>query len=46
VIGGAGLNYNQIDDTVLAVIRLGVGWRAGISVGYLKFSPKSKVNPF
>ncbi len=46
VIGGAGLNYNQIDDTVLAVIRVGVGWRAGISVGYLKFSPKPKVNPF
>jgi hypothetical protein len=46
VIGGAGLNYNQIDDTVLAVIRVGVGWRAGLNVGYLKFSPKSKWNPF
>jgi len=46
VIGGAGLNYNQIDDVVLAVIRVGVGWRAGLNVGYLKFSPKSKWNPF
>ena len=46
VIGGAGLNYNQIDDTVLAVIRLGVGWRAGLSVGYLKFTAKPTVNPF
>ena len=45
-IGGAGLNYNQIDDTVLAVIRVGVGWRAGFSVGYLKFTPKVSVNPF
>jgi hypothetical protein len=45
-VGGAGLNYNQIDDTVLAVIRVGVGWRAGVSIGYLKFSPKPKVNPF
>jgi hypothetical protein len=45
-IGGAGLNYNQIDDTVLAVIRVGVGWRAGVSVGYLKFTPKASVNPF
>ncbi len=45
-IGGAGLNYNQIDDTVLAVIRVGVGWRAGVSVGYLKFTPKSSINPF
>jgi hypothetical protein len=45
-IGGAGLNYNQIDDTVLAVIRVGVGWRAGLSVGYLKFTPKASANPF
>jgi hypothetical protein len=45
-IGGAGLNYNRIDDTVLAVIRVGVGWRAGLSVGYLKFTPKATANPF
>jgi len=45
-IGGAGLNYNQIDDTVLAVIRVGVGWRAGVSIGYLKFTPERSINPF
>ncbi len=45
-VGGAGLNYNQIGDTVLAVVRLGVGWRAGASVGYLKFTPEKSVNPF
>ena len=45
-IGGAGLNYNQIDDTVLAVIRVGVGWRAGVSIGYLKFTPEASINPF
>ena len=45
-VGGAGLNYNQIGDTVRAVIRLGVGWRAGASVGYLKFTPEATVNPF
>lgn len=45
-VGGAGLNYNQIDQTVLAVIRVGVGWRAGVSVGYLKFTPERSVNPF
>jgi hypothetical protein len=45
-VGGAGLNYNQIDDTVLAVMRVGVGWRAGVSVGYLKFTPERSVNPF
>jgi hypothetical protein len=45
-VGGAGLNYNQIGDTALAVIRVGVGWRAGVSVGYLKFTPDASVNPF
>ncbi|MFI5320289.1 MAG: DUF1134 domain-containing protein [Myxococcota bacterium] len=45
-IGGAGINYNQIDETVLAVIRVGVGWRAGVSVGYLKFTPDATANPF
>jgi hypothetical protein len=45
-VGGAGINYNQIDDTILAVIRVGVGWRAGASVGYLKFTPEATVNPF
>ncbi|MBM4382862.1 MAG: DUF1134 domain-containing protein [Deltaproteobacteria bacterium] len=45
-VGGAGLNYNQIGDTALAVIRVGVGWRAGVSVGYLKFTPEASANPF
>ena len=46
VIGGVGLNYNQADETVLAVIRAGIGWRAGISFGYLKFTPEATANPF
>ncbi len=45
-VGGAGLNYNQIGDTKLAVIRLGVGWRAGASVGYVKFTQDATANPF
>ena len=45
-VGGAGLNYNQIGDTKLAVIRLGVGWRAGASVGYVKFTKEATANPF
>lgn len=44
-IGGAGLNYVQRDETVIAPIRLGVGWRAGASVGYLKFTPEKTWNP-
>jgi hypothetical protein len=45
-IGGVGVNYVQRDNTVLAPIRLGVGWRAGANVGYLKVTPEKTWNPF
>jgi hypothetical protein len=45
-IGGLGLNYNQSGDVVLAPIRLGVGWRLGASVGYLKLTRKGSLVPF
>ncbi len=44
-VGGAGLNYVQRDDIVIAPIRLGVGWRAGASVGYMKITPEKTWNP-
>jgi len=44
-VGGAGLNYNKRDDIVLAPIRLGVGWRAGANVGYMKITPEKTWNP-
>ena len=46
VVGGVGVNYNRLDDIVLAPVRVGVGWRQGISVGYLQLSPDSSWNPF
>ena len=45
-IGGVGVNYNRNDDTVLAPVRFGVGWRQGISVGYLHLSPQRSWLPF
>ena len=36
-IGGAGLNYQRRGSVVLAPIRLGVGVRAGASVGYMHY---------
>ena len=45
-IGGIGMNYNRNDDTVLAPVRFGVGWRQGISVGYLHLSPERSWLPF
>ncbi len=45
-VGGVGLNYLQRNETILAPIRLGVGWRVGANVGYLKITPKKTWNPF
>ncbi|MDH5217124.1 MAG: DUF1134 domain-containing protein [Gammaproteobacteria bacterium] len=42
VVAGAGLNYLQAGDLVLAPIRVGVGWRQGANVGYIKITPPEK----
>lgn len=46
LIGGLGVNFQQRDNIILAPIRTGVGARLGANVGYLKYSPKPKWNPF
>lgn len=45
-IGGVGMNYQRRDNIVLAPIRLGVGLRAGASVGYMHYTPKKTYIPF
>jgi hypothetical protein len=45
-IGGFAASYLRRGNIVLIPIRLGVGWRAGVNVGYMKFSRKSKILPF
>jgi hypothetical protein len=45
-VGGFGVNYVQSGQTVIAPVRFGVGWRQGIGVGYMNFSPKKRINPF
>lgn len=45
-IGGAGINYQRLNGITLAPIRLGVGLRAGASVGYLHYRPQKSLNPF
>ncbi len=44
-VGGVGMNYLQLGDTVLAPIRLGAGWRQGVSVGYMDFTREASVVP-
>jgi hypothetical protein len=46
VIGGFTASYQRIGDVVLIPIRLGVGWRLGANVGYMKFTRKSTFMPF
>ncbi len=45
-VGGVGVNYQQRDNIILAPIRLGVGLRAGASVGYMHYSRTKTYNPF
>jgi hypothetical protein len=45
-VGGFTASYLRRGNIVLVPIRLGVGWRLGASVGYMKFTEKSKLMPF
>ncbi len=44
-VGGAGINYQKRDRIVLAPIRLGVGLRAGASIGYINYTKQKTINP-
>ena len=46
VIGGFTASYMRRGDVVLIPIRLGVGWRLGANVGYMRFSKKARWSPF
>lgn len=45
-VGGFSASYLRSGNTVLIPVRLGVGWRAGVNVGYMKFSHHEKWMPF
>lgn len=45
-VGGFSAAYMRSGDTVLIPVRLGVGWRLGANVGYMKFTEKSRWLPF
>ncbi|UIJ45864.1 DUF1134 domain-containing protein [Sphingomonas cannabina] len=45
-VGGFAATYLRRGNIVLIPIRLGVGWRLGANVGYMKFSEKSRWLPF
>lgn len=45
-VGGFSATYLRRGDVVLIPVRLGVGWRLGANVGYMKFTEKSDWLPF
>lgn len=45
-VGGISANYHQSDNIILAPMRLGAGLRAGVNVGYMKYTRKKTWNPF
>ncbi|OYY90521.1 MAG: hypothetical protein B7Y45_07885 [Sphingomonas sp. 28-66-16] len=46
LVGGFSATYLRRGKIVLIPIRLGVGLRAGVNLGYMKFRPKAKWMPF
>jgi hypothetical protein len=44
-VGGFGVNYMQRNGISLAPVRFGVGWRQGIDLGYMHFTPTKRINP-
>ena len=45
-VGGFTANYMQRGRVIVVPVKLGVGWRLGANLGYLKFTRKSKLSPF
>ena len=46
VVGGLGMTVMKKGNIVMVPIRSGVGLRAGVNVGYLKFTQEATWNPF
>lgn len=46
LVGGVGITFLKRGPLILAPIRTGVGLRLGANMGYLKFSPRMRFNPF
>ena len=45
-VAGTSINYHQSGNIILAPIRLGVGLRFGINVGYMHYTRTKSWNPF
>lgn len=46
LVGGVGITFHKQGNLVLAPIRTGLGLRLGANIGYLKITPRRRLNPF
>lgn len=46
LVGGFTANYLQRDNVIIVPVKLGVGARLGVNIGYMKFSKTGKIVPF
>jgi len=44
-IGGVGVNYQRANNITLAPMRVGVGFRAGVNIGYLSYTRRRHILP-
>ncbi len=43
---GLAINYQKKDDIIITPVRSGIGLRAGVNLGYTKYSKKRSIIPF
>ena len=46
LVAGLAINYQQKGDIIITPVRSGLGLRAGINVGYTKYTKKKSIIPF
>ena len=46
LVAGLSINYQKKDDIIITPVRSGLGLRAGINLGYTKYTKKKSIIPF
>ena len=46
LIGGISVTYQRKNNIIIVPIRVGIGTRLGLNIGYTKYTPKKGISPF
>ena len=46
LVAGLAINYQKKDDIIITPVRSGIGLRAGVNLGYTKYTKKKSIIPF